>query len=257
MSIQVETRIVIILGSAPNAVLGSAWSKPDDLKIVAINNAWRIREDWDFLITPDDFPANRLPENLTDHQSLITSHDYVPANNLFGGIFYAGGTMAFTAGYWALATLKPTVLAFLGCDMVYPKAGKTHFYGEGRPDPLRPDSSLRSLEAKSARLMMHAQRQGCACFRLSSGESRLVFPSAQFDALSDLPLPEAGLPDPLFDQAKAREVRLGYYTPSGKYWESANPVDPKEIDALDQMWLQVAGINGKTGSDRSASPKLA
>ena len=48
----------------------------------------------------------------------MTATDYVPVQNDFGGFVYAGGTMTFTAGYWALGALKPSVLAFLGCDMV-------------------------------------------------------------------------------------------------------------------------------------------
>jgi hypothetical protein len=50
--------------------------------------------------------------------------------------------MAFTTGYWALHALKPSVLAFVGCDMVYAASGNTHFYGSGEPDPLRDDLSL-------------------------------------------------------------------------------------------------------------------
>ena len=78
----------------------------------------------------------------------------------FGGIVYAGATMAFTAGYWALSALQPRVLAYLGCDMIYPQ-GQTHFYGTGAADPLRPDPTLQNLRAKSARLELLAARAGC------------------------------------------------------------------------------------------------
>jgi len=211
--------------------------------IVAINNAWRLRNDWDYLIAPDDFPPDRFPETRTATQRLITSADYVPANNRFGGVFYAGGTMAFTAGYWALATLRPTVMAFLGCDMVYTRPGATHFYGSGRPDPLRRDPSLRSLEAKSARLMLHAQRLGCACVRLSLGDSRLVFPSARLEDLKACRPIDAGPPGMLFDEASEREDRLGYHTPSGRYWDVSDSYSIEEIDDLDRLWLAAAGID--------------
>ncbi len=65
--------------------------------------------------------------------------------------------------------------------MHYPATGPTHFYGQGTPDPLRRDITLRSLEAKSARLMVLAARQGCAMVNLSTGPSRLVFPRANRD----------------------------------------------------------------------------
>ena len=62
--------------------------------------------------------------------------------------------MVFIAGYWAFGTLKPDVIAYLGCDMIYSdKISDNHFYGQGVADPLRDDITLQSLEAKSARLM--------------------------------------------------------------------------------------------------------
>jgi len=212
------------------------------LQSVAINNAWRIRKDWDFLISPDDFPVERMPGSFDQQQTHITSDDYVPANNQYGGVYYAGGTMAFTAGYWALAALRPTVLAFLGCDMVYPQSGNTHFYGRGQPDPLREDPSLRNLEAKSARLMMHARRQGCSCVRLSSGESRLVFPSVDFDALPDLRAVSDFSGGSVFDDALNKEDRLGYYAPDGRYWKAFDHFDFDEIDEIDRLWLKAAGF---------------
>ena len=235
-------RTVLVLGSAPDAVRCRDWPMPGVSDIVAINNAWRLRDDWDYVVAPDDFPPDRWPSSVAEHQRLITSGDYVPANNLFGGVFYAGGTMAFTAGYWALATLRPTVMGFLGCDMVYSNARRTHFYGNGQADPLRRDPSLRNLEAKSARLMLHAHQMGCACVRLSFGESRLVFPSMSFEDFSDKPRNPTVVNGPLFEAAKKREEDLGYVTPSGRYWEASDSYEVEEIDALDQMWLMAAGI---------------
>lgn len=251
MSINAPPRIVLILGSGPDAVQCRVWPKSDVSEIVAINNAWRLRSDWDFLIAPDDFPDDRLPASRSQRQKLITSSDYVPANNHFGGVFYAGGTMAFTAGYWVLATLRPRVMAFLGCDMVYSNAGKTHFYGHGRRDPLRRDPSLRNLEAKSARLMVHAQQLGCACVRLSSGDSRLVFPSVRFEELPHRAGTGTAALSPLFDQAKEREARLQYYSPSGMYWDKTEPYDTDELDALDQLWLETADVVPRVGPARS------
>lgn len=242
VSVSSPQRIVLVLGSAPDAVQCRDWPKSGVSDIVAINNAWRLRDDWDYVVAPDDFPSDRWPSSVTEHQRLVKSRDYVPANNLFGGVFYAGGTMAFTAGYWALATLRPTVMAFLGCDMVYSKTSQTHFYGNGTADPLRRDPSLRNLEAKSARLMLHAHQMGCTCVRLSFGESRLVFPSMSFKNLADKPPNTKGFDSPLFEAAKKREEDLGYFTASGKYWKASGSYQAEEMDALDQMWLTAAGI---------------
>lgn len=226
--------VVLILGSAPAAVAATDWPRAPFDRIVAINNAWRLRPDWDILIHPEDFPADRHPKALSPGQTIVTAADYVPVQNHFGGFVYAGGTMAFTAGYWALGALQPRVLAFFGCDMVYPTEGATHFYGTGQPDPLRPDVSLRSLEAKSARLMLLAAGHGCACVNLSPEASRLVFPRATLATLGEaVPVPAPSLAAPL-----AEEARLGYLTPSGRYWEDSERFDPEAIDALDRMWLE-------------------
>ncbi|MBI1172013.1 hypothetical protein GC209_11480 [bacterium] len=227
-----------MLGSAPNALDARDWPRAPFDRIVVINNAWRIRDDWDDLCCPWDFPEDRRPRPRPG-QRLILQEEFVPAQNLYGGFVYAGGTMAFTTAYWMLAALKPQVIAVLGCDMQYPTQGPTHFYGTGTPDPLREDITLRSLEAKSARLMILAARQGCAMVNLSTQGSRLVFPRARRDALDVAPAP---YDTDLAEAALAREAELGYYVPSGRYWQAAERFDPAEIDALDAMWLAAAQV---------------
>ena len=228
--------VVLILGSGPNVVTCRDWPRDPFDRIVAINNAWAVRPDWDDLIHPDDFPVERMPVDMSAGQRIIRATEYVPLQNTLGGFVYAGGTMAFTASYWALAALKPKVIAVLGCDMVYGDASKTHFYGKGTADHLREDVTLRSLEAKSARLMALAARQGCAMVNLSTKESRLVFPRATPDASAEAkPLM---LDQGVIDAALAEEERLGYYVPSGKYWKEESRFDKGAIDALDALWLK-------------------
>ena len=144
--------------------------------------------------------------------------------------------MAFTAGYWALGALQPKVIAFLGCNMVYDSAGDTHFYGKGAPDPLRKDVSLRSLEAKSARMALIAAENGCRMVNLSAMKSRLVVPRATLATLrGDVPF---ALDKGALAEAKARETVLGYMVPSGRYWSEEGRFDTSEIDALDALWLR-------------------
>lgn len=228
--------IVLILGSGPNVVTCRDWPRAPFDRIVAINNAWAVRSDWDDLIHPDDFPKARMPLDLDPKQRVIRADDYVAMQNTLGGFVYAGGTMAFTASYWALTALKPKIIAVLGCDMVYTDSPQTHFYGKGTADPLREDVTLRSLEAKSARLMAYAARQGCAMVNLSQDTSRLVFPRATpKDVASAQPAP---IDQTIFAAATAQEDRLGYYVPSGKYWKEEDRFDTKAIDALDALWLK-------------------
>lgn len=229
---------VLILGSGPNVTLASNWSRAGFDHILAINNAWQVRPDWDALIYPYDFPPHRRPIPGAG-QTLVTETDFVPAQNAFGGFVYAGATMAFTAGYWALQAHAPRVVAMMGCDMHYPVSARTHFYGKGTADPLRDDITLQSLEAKSARLMVLAAMQGCAMVNLSiAGPTRLVFPRMRRDALPSVPIPafDAGAAA----EALAHEAELAYHVPSGRYWEETARFDPAALRALDALWLRAA-----------------
>ena len=229
-----HTDTVLILGSGPNAVEARDWSRAHFDRIVAINNAWRIRPDWDDLIFPEDFPQDRKPEAKGAAQRFIEADQFVPTQNAYGGFVYAGGTMAFTAGYWALHALRPKVLAFMGCDMVYPTSGPTHFYGKGTPDPLRADVTLRDLGAKSARLGLIAAAQGCRCVNLSTGPSELVFERANPEALRALP---GRGPDGTAAHAiQNEEDALGYFVATGRYWEEAASFDAEALTGLDAAW---------------------
>ena len=230
---------VLMLGSAPMVAEAAGWPRAPFDRVIAINNAWRVRPDWDAAVYPWDFPVDRRPL-AGSGQALVTEDEFVPAQNVFGGFVYAGATMAFTAGYWALHALKPSVVAVFGCDMHYAATGKTHFYGTGAPDPLRKDITLRSLEAKSARLMVLAAMQGCAMVNLSTGPSRQIFPRvARAAAARARPLPFC--PDTAA-AALAAEAALGYVVPSGRYWEEAARFDAVELDRVDALWLKAATL---------------
>ena len=233
--------LVLVLGSSPSVADAALWPRPDKCTIVAINNAWRVRPDWDCLVHAGDFPAHRHPPNIAPQQQVHSHQSYVPAQNRYGGFVYAGGTMAFTAGYWALDALKPRILAYFGCDMVY-SGSKTHFYGNGEPDPLRDDLTLRSLEAKSARLMALAARQGCACVNLShQQESRLIFPRASLDNLS------RKIAVPQFDsnqvnRALIEEEKLGYMIEDGEYWHHMDQFDAEALARIDRLWSDASRL---------------
>ena len=140
-----KTKKILIIGSAPDSVNATKWKNISFDKIVAINNAWKVRKDWTNCIYPEDFPENKRPKS-SETQTLHSSEEYVKAQNHFGGFVYAGGTMAFTAGYWVLYKFKPQIICYTGCDMVY-TGEKTHFYGKGKADPLRKDKTLNNLLA--------------------------------------------------------------------------------------------------------------
>lgn len=248
--------VVLVLGSGPRVTECRDWCRAPFDRIVAINNAWRVRPDWDILIHPEDFPPERRPRALVPGQRIVTAEEFVPAQNALGGFVYAGGTMAFTACYWALHALRPSVIACFGCDMVYDGMARTHFYGTGTADPLRRDVTLRSLEAKSARLMALAAARSCAMVNLSDGPSRLVFPRMTPGALAEArPLPRP-VDAERMRAALRQEAALGYMVPSGRYWEEEERFDPAALDLLDGMWRALAPREASARAGREASAPL-
>ena len=223
---------VLMLGSGPSVLQCRDWLRAPFDRIVAINNAWAVRPDWDDVVFPEDFPPDRQPATYAAGQRAITADIYLPANNAFGGVVYGGATMAFTAGYWALHALRPTVLAYLGCDMVY-APGRTHFYGTGTADPLRPDPTLQDLHAKSARLELLAAREGCAVVNLSTEKTRLSFPRAtprSVPLARPRPVPTAAIA-----HALRAEDALGAIVPGGRYWEGPD-LDAPALARIDTLW---------------------
>ena len=204
--------------------------------IIAINNAWRISPNWNEVIFPEDFPSSKRPKTGLQNKKLTSADTYVKAQNSYGGFVYAGGTMAFTAGYYALHMYKPKIIAYIGCDMVYPSRGMTHFYGNGSADPLRNDVTLQSLEAKSNRLMIHAAKQGCSLVNLSKDKSRLTFPRATITKLTQArKIIEWNYS---YEKAASKlEHELNYFIKSGEYWKYQHLFDKNKLKKIDQLWL--------------------
>ena len=231
-----KTRVLII-GSAPDAIVAKEWSDPPFDYIIAINNAWRIRSDWSNCIFPEDFPLRKQPQ-VSKNQTLNSAKDYVTAQNHFGGFVFAGGTMAFTAGYWVLYQFKPSLIGYIGCDMIY-NGSKTHFYGNGKADPLRDDKTLKNLKAKSARLEAIALKQGCSIVNFSLlPSSNLVFPRQKITELyEDEKPPHRKIREDRIQKALRKESALGYFVEDGRYWKQMALFDSVEIEKLDKIWL--------------------
>ncbi|RPE67208.1 hypothetical protein EDD53_1612 [Pacificibacter maritimus] len=226
---------ILIVGSAPSAPQVALWDVSKFDAVVVINNAWRAVPQWTHLIHPEDFPPERRPEVIPADRQIIGADQYVPAQNSYGGFVYAGGTMAFTAAYWALARFRPTALHFYACDMVYPKSGHTHFYGTGAADPLRRDPTLVSLEAKARRLQICAAQQGCAVINQSTTASVLPYPrSTQKGPLKSVPIERYDLDVAV--EAATLEQKAGYFVPSGRYWDHSDQFDAAVIAQIDATW---------------------
>jgi hypothetical protein len=241
------TKIVLVIGSAPEAVRAREFDTRHISQIVAINNAWRVRPDWTHLVHPEDFPEERRPRPAPG-QLIVTYEDYVPANNRFGGVVYAGGTMVFSAAYWVLDALKPDIMAFCGCDMIYDRrAGPSHFYGFGAADPLRADPTLQSLEAKANRLAILAAGRDCLCVNLSDlSQSRLTFPRMAPALLGEdlaafhragLARMRACIAETTRAEVAALEARRNILVPTGDYWRLPGGLDAGVLSSIDKLWL--------------------
>ena len=91
---ETELKKVLIVGSAPDALRTASWDTSFFSHIIAINNAWMACPSWNCLIFPDDFPKERHPcADALKGKQVVTSHEFVPIQNEFGGFVYAGGTM--------------------------------------------------------------------------------------------------------------------------------------------------------------------
>ena len=53
---------VLIIGSAPSAVVAQNWNLTLFNKVIAINNAWKITPEWTNSIFPEDFPMVKRPK---------------------------------------------------------------------------------------------------------------------------------------------------------------------------------------------------
>ena len=233
---------ILIIGSAPSAIIANSWDLGIFNRIVAINNAWKISPLWTNSIFPEDFPIENRPVP-NSKQNVHSASEYVHAQNKFGGFVYAGGTMAFTAAYWSLHTFAPSIIAYLGCDMIY-SGSKTHFYGQGTPDPLRNDKTLKNLRAKSARFEAMASQLKCTVLNLSTlPKSNLVHRRATLDELNSDSFSPKKINQAELNHGLELEKKLNYFVPNGKYWKKIHSFKEEEILKLDKIWLKTLDLS--------------
>ncbi len=126
-----DSKSAIIVGSSPLASQLANCNLECFYKI-AVNHAWHIRDDFDYLVYPDDFPDREKPQKEDCFSGIqISNIDYMKAIDKAGGIIFAGATMAFATGYWAVSNINSRLIGYYASDMVYDqKDGQTHFYGK-------------------------------------------------------------------------------------------------------------------------------
>ncbi|MEM7295186.1 MAG: hypothetical protein AAF330_00940 [Pseudomonadota bacterium] len=169
-----------VVGSAPEASRVRDASRPPSTRIIAVNNGWQVHAETDAVLVPGDFPEDRLPPPESKIR-VIRTRDYVQAQIALGDVLFCGATMAFSGGYYALMCSAQRMIGLAGCNMVY-DGEKTHFYGQGRPDPLIKSPytypSIKNLKAKSARLFLLGLMQNALILNATPVEgSQLLCPS--------------------------------------------------------------------------------
>jgi len=127
---------ILLIGSGLSANdVGSYDSKK--FIIVSVNNGYIATDEWKYWVRTGDFEGNR-PE-LKKGQQEITYKNYNKFIELYGGEKKCGRSIMLCASYWALETLNPEEMYYLGADMNYTpdKNGNTHIYGLGNDIKLR------------------------------------------------------------------------------------------------------------------------
>ena len=191
----------VLVGSGRSAVDVLHYDTRHTL-LAVINNAYRLRNDWDIAFVPDNFTGIRPAPN---RDQIVISHEgplgYARAcESIVGSLGEAGMTMLFSSAYWLLWMARPlgiSSIGFLGCDLDYEPddRGYTHFYGVGhdtmdgaKPDPVRmleatfDDDYSTTLPRLLQQLSQHAHHAGVALVNHSDNpKSQLPFPYDPFD----------------------------------------------------------------------------
>lgn len=163
--------------------------KSNGWTIVAINNGWIAYDNWDHWVRANDFKGER--PDIKPGQIECKRYGDILAK--YGGHKSCGYSITLCAGYYALHTLKPNVIGFLGADMNYTpdKDGNTHIYGvgydikeRGIPDPDRMVNQYAKdnenyLTDIYMRFHSVASENGCDVYNFSSIEdTRLPYPKS-------------------------------------------------------------------------------
>ena len=129
------------------------WSKPDKpFGLWPINNAWRgtNRTGGITSFTQETFRPQEMPDSPRaagpihpQPRKLRSGPEQLWRVRLRGG----GEPWLSRPGTGLSPCSGPIFSAYYACDMTY-SGNVTHFYGQGTADPLRPDVTLQSLEAK-------------------------------------------------------------------------------------------------------------
>lgn len=139
----------LLLGSGPNVADWYAEYGDHFLRcgywLVAINNAWRIdpkklriwMRSTDFLDIGNEGPGTKIAKRIIDP---VRDREWERWKNPFDYDRKEAGTMFLNACYYLINRSyevgKSCIILTAGCNMHYP-SGKSHFYGNGTPDPLR------------------------------------------------------------------------------------------------------------------------
>lgn len=182
---RIQVEHLIIVGSGKSAIAYKDWDLKENQKVLVMNNAFKLRDDWDYWCSPTDLKDYKIAKKIVDSSDTkIHATPYGPSIKRFGGHGECGNTTFFNSSYWALDWLIPKFIGYIGCDMDYYQPGNEEtntFYGKGTPDPLL---MVKDIEKKFEKLSYHAQRQNCKLYNHSlEGFTKLPFERVPFNSL--------------------------------------------------------------------------
>ncbi len=122
-------RKAIIVGSAPISAELADKDMTGFYKI-ALNRAWKLREDFDAHVYLEGLPEEDRPPKEYRLKSVNRNTFRAPMAKA-GGPYLCSMTAAIAAGYWMIQQGSHRIISYYGCDMVYKKGQANHFYGHG------------------------------------------------------------------------------------------------------------------------------
>lgn len=102
---------VIIVGSKGSVKQVNKW-KTSDCIVLALAEVWKAIKNWDVVIHPGSFINLPKKGKTVNGQAVINA---CVANGLNRQAMKK--CLIFSAAYWALVTLKPSRIGFIGCDI--------------------------------------------------------------------------------------------------------------------------------------------
>jgi len=182
-----------------------------DMTVVAVNHGHLVCDYWSYWVHAPDYKGQKPV--LTPDQ--IEVYRYAKILDRYGGHRACGYSIMLCASYWALDTLKPKKMYYLGADMNYTPQpdGSTHIYGvgldikKGQPDP---DRMAKMYAAKGQEPAEYLREVYMRFYNIAVEKGVEVF-NLSDDPQSRLPYPKKSIQELVLDKIVENNENPGLY----------------------------------------------